>query len=554
MVRFESTGPVTVCCAAQKYFCAACTSEMAESDLNSVRALRPRIPAASPVTSSTQEDPPASASEEERELAVVGALRAAVLASGLQFKTGDSAEDLLVSLLNQRQPLLLSRNDGTAHALQESVQPRSGAKRAARRGAEHSVVGNDITEDPYLQRLHDGRKAPLACGSVRQDINQTHPLSRIRVDKLSSVSIGDVVTYDELSVNGEKLHVMAAVVAIASQRTRNNRFNLTLQVRRLYEYHELLRILDRIAHYRQNPKMRDLDYRVLKGDCESDVVASDDAELISAREAFKAMLAQVTPYFDGFTGQHHKVKVVALSDFETYIAVESVHAVLHLTLNPAVLENVGQDEGCEWPKPEQDIRAMLNVTTVVWKSFLDTRTWTLHRINLAPASMQQLFATVARPMLWAPQAVTWGLTCGFRRYIRARLTRLSKDHGESRQAVLRVPCSFSQFAFLVMSIRSPGCAEISDDSLSVNWDPSTRTWYVRLQSPILLDNHLGRYWGSISLKDERFINVSGEVLMRYTHRKPGNMTFTMMRVEFGVTGGVSSFLQPRAEDSAEDED
>ena len=42
--------------------------------------------------------------------------------------------------------------------------------------------------------------------------------------------------------------------------------------------------------------------------------------------------------------------------------------------------------------------------------------------------------------------------------------------------------------------------------------------------------------------------------MRYMHTKPGKVTFTMMRVEFGVPGGASGVLQPRADDSAEDDD
>ena len=191
---------------------------MVESDLNSVRALRPRIPAASPVTSSRQEDPPASASEEERQLAVVGALRAAVIASSLQFNAGNSAEDLLVSLLKQRLPSLLSQDDGTTHALEESVvhESQAGGKRSDKMRAEHSVVDIDITDDPYLLKLLNGRKVHLACGSVRQNIS-----GATRVDKLSSVSTGDVVAYDELSANGDKSYVMAAVVAIASQRTRN---------------------------------------------------------------------------------------------------------------------------------------------------------------------------------------------------------------------------------------------------------------------------------------------------------------------------------------------
>jgi len=190
--------------------------------------LPPQIQA--PATSSIEEDRPSPSSAEKQELAVIGALRAAVLASGLQFDIGNSAEDLLVALLKQREPSLLSPDDGSADALEDVAIPksRSGSKRMDFMSDDHSVVGKDIPDDPYLMSLVHGRKVPLACGSVRQDLRPDIPLPQTRVDKLASVSIGDVVTYEEQSVNGDKKHVMAAVVAIVSQRTRNNKFNLKL--------------------------------------------------------------------------------------------------------------------------------------------------------------------------------------------------------------------------------------------------------------------------------------------------------------------------------------
>ena len=44
------------------------------------------------------------------------------------------------------------------------------------------------------------------------------------MDKLSSVSIGDVVAYDELSANGEKSHVMAALGNFELAITRSHKF------------------------------------------------------------------------------------------------------------------------------------------------------------------------------------------------------------------------------------------------------------------------------------------------------------------------------------------
>ena len=67
-----------------------------------------RVPGATRTENSSSQQ---SASAPEWEMAVIGALRAAVLASGLAFNEENSAEDLLVTLLKQRQPSLLSPQD-----------------------------------------------------------------------------------------------------------------------------------------------------------------------------------------------------------------------------------------------------------------------------------------------------------------------------------------------------------------------------------------------------------------------------------------------------------
>jgi hypothetical protein len=319
------------------------------------------------------------------EMAVIGALKAAVLASGLAFNEENSAEDLLVTLLKQRQPSLLSPQDGSAVALAPGSLSRSGSKRSDPLTDSHNYVGSDMSNDPYLEQLRDRRKVPLACGSLRQDLRGDIPLLQTRIDKLASIAIADVVLYNEHVARGEQRHVMAAVVAIVSQETRDKKINLKLQVRRLYGYHDLLRILDSISSYRQIPKIKGLSYNVLKGVSESEDVSCDDKDLVKARQAFKAMEEKVKTFFSGFNGLYHKVEVVALSDFETYISADQVHAVMHLTLHPDVLENVGSSPDCDWPAMHQ-CREMLHVTTVVWKSFVNTKKWTLHRIKLSPAA------------------------------------------------------------------------------------------------------------------------------------------------------------------------
>ena len=187
---------------------------------------------------------------------------------------------------------------------------------------------------------------------------------------------------------------------------------------------------------------------------------SGDMPLVTRPNAkiYDQMEANVAQCFAGFPGLHHKVLMTALSDWTTTIAPEMVHEVLHLTLNSKVLENIGTNPDSEWPEKNADAIRMLSGVTVLWTSFLNTKTWTLHPVNLPPEAMTgRVLSAAARSMYWSPQGAVWGMVGTFRRYIDGRLKALGRHCSNQRQAVLSVPCLFNLFAFLVIATRNAQC-------------------------------------------------------------------------------------------------
>ena len=269
--------------------------------------------------------------------------------------------------------------------------------------------------------------------------------------KISAVNIGDAVVYQE---PGKEQTVLGGVTAIIAQPTRKGGITLALKVHRLYQFHELREIFDNLAMYRDNPKLKDVDFRKVG---ENDPLVHD-VEYQAAKRLYDQMEANVAQCFAGFPGLHHKVLVTALSDWTTTIAPEMVHEVLHLTLNSKVLENIGPSPDSEWPEKNADAIRMLSGVTVLWTSFLNTKTWTLHPVNLPPEAMTgRVLSAAARSMYWSPQGAVWGMVGTFRRYIDGRLKALGRHCSNQRQAVLSVPCSFNLFAFLVIATRNAQC-------------------------------------------------------------------------------------------------
>ena len=124
----------------------------------------------------------------------------------------------------------------------------------------HTFAGKDMASDPLLTQLYNARRDPCVMGSVLQAIPGTtfvDTLDRVENAKLKAINIGDVVQYRD---PGSQDTVMAAVIGITGKRARGNGIAVRIQARRLYSYKELFEILDSIAPYRLNPKLRDVSF------------------------------------------------------------------------------------------------------------------------------------------------------------------------------------------------------------------------------------------------------------------------------------------------------
>ena len=57
-------------------------------------------------------------------------------------------------------------------------------------------------------------------------------------------------------------------------------------------------------------------------------------------------------------------------------------------------------------------------------------------------------------------------------------------------------------------------------------------------NPDLLDVQLGANWGNWMLSDGRILQVSGPVVMRYSHAHPDMVQFIFTKVTMSVAGGI----------------
>jgi len=506
--------------------------------------------------SEISEDSPQEAVLSGKEDAFLMACKTAALLQGLTIGPKDSANDLLCSMLAKRDPTRFSTPDGAADALVAKALSACGGKSAPHNRDFDKLIGASVHYDPYLDDLDERRKSSLCPGSVRQ-LLPDKSFGEMQNEKVAAISIGDIIVYEEKGYRGRTITsddgdnlVLAAVVAIVAQPTsRKEAMNVKLQVRRLYQFHELIWIFDQIAPYRSNAKLKDVSFWA-----KPKVSLAKDDDYIQAKAVFDDMRAKLRKCFDGFSGMHHKVIVAAVSDFELVVSAEVVDKVLPHTLCPAMLENVGSTKDSTWPDTIEDAKEMMCARTVVWKTFLRTQTWTLHPISLKTSYMQNVvFCAACRAGAWISRSIMQGMVGVVRRYIDSRVRQLGGGDGKSRQAVLSVPCSFHLFAYLAASARMPDLEPFDGEAVSIVWEQKTRSWNVRYQECQYLNSVLGRNWGSYCLANGRIVQVDGPVVMRYFHDTPDKMRFTMTRVRFGAVGGMDVVVEPREDEEAVDQ-
>jgi hypothetical protein len=471
------------------------------------------------------------------------ACKTVAMLCGLQPSPKATANDLLYETLLKRDPTRLLISEDPEDSLVTRALKASAGTTAPRKRDFQGIIGQPVYHDKFLDTLNDQRKMSCCPGSVRQELPMKN-FCEMAHGKVAGINIGDIVVYEEKGYRGQNIVssspdgknlVYAAVIAVACHSTRRKEPKMMLHVQRLYQFHELLWIFDQIAPYRKHKKLNEVDFRNVTG-LPPDLV--QDPVFVDAKRQFQDMREQVKVCFTGMPGMHHKVYVMALSDHETYLPPECVHYVLAHTLCPAMLENVGSTNDSVWPPTWQEADATLCTRNVLWKSYLDTRTWTLHPIDLRRTYMQNIvFSAAGRASAWVPQLAMQGSVGVVRRYIDSRVRKLGGVDGQSRQAVLSVPCSFNLFAFLVASCRAPGLALMDSESVHIAWEKSSHSWLVRVASPIFLESVLGRNWGTYSFQNDRTVEVEGLILMRYSHETPDRMRFTMTKVRFGTVGG-----------------
>ena len=481
----------------------------------------------------------------QQDAGLIGALQAACSISNVKFTDAMTANDLLVELMAARDPSNLpqpSEHNHIRHASSGGNVSASFLKEG------HTFSGREMTSDPLLAQLYNARRDPCVLGSVRQAIPGTafvETLDLVENKKLAAINIGDVVQYRE---PGAQDTVMAVVIAVTGKRARGNGIVVRVQGRRLYAYKELLGILDSIAPYRRNPKLRDVSFSANAG---ASPALRADSDFQNAREQFTALKALLKGYFTaGDTGPQHCVMMTVLSDHDVFLEPDAIYSVLHATVHPATFEKIDSHPRADpdWPPRGSEDR-MLGGVTVMWKAFVNTKTWTLHHIELSELNMlRQVFSSAARALYWAPRSVTRGMAGIFRRTLRAKMRDFGRHDGGREQFVLVLPCSFAFFAHFVQATRQYDHSGLQpSSSLDIAWDKNKRTWTAVWPTPELMDIQLGCNWGNWVLVDGRMIQVSGPVVMRYCHAQPDKVHFIMTKVTMSAAGGLDLIVDVPAD-------
>jgi len=365
------------------------------------------------------------------------------------------------------------------------------------------------------------------------DLRSYGPVSvRRNGQTTQTIHIGDVVVYEE----DEGRKVMSAVIGFKIIRTRNDAVVVQVQVQRLYSFHELLGILDRLQHYRSKPNLVDVDFE------KQNSHLSADQDYIQARADYCSLRSSLLSCFQHpqAAGAEHKVIVMALSNFVTTIQANNVHKIVHLSLHPDTVENVAAD-GSEWPSAANVLK-VLQSETVVYGHLLDTLKWKMHPIELPDTGMtDSVLAAASQVFKTAQSATLRGLLGLVRRHIHDRMHRMvSKPGAGPQSAVARIPCTFEFFAYLVY-ITDAG------EKVSVEWDKANKAWRAHFRGPQSLHKQLGTGWESVS-KERFYARVTGGIVLRYAHSNPHTARFTMLRVECGSQGGLQAVLQPDEND------
>ena len=438
---------------------------------------------------------------------------------GLPFKPTENANDILLNIIEKRDPgkLLIPDSSGGSE-----IRESRSLNTAKRLRENFNPISREVeTVDPFVNFLID-------------NISSSGPTSLRRGQNYrTTIHAGDVVVFEEPNTPG--LKVMAAVMGFRAARTNSAGSDVNMQIyaTRLYGFHELFRILDRLQAYRAS-RLQHVDF-----DSQSpDPDLKDDVDFKAGLAAYTKLKTQLWESFSGFPDEEHKIVHVALSDHTTMISPDNVHDVLRLELSDKTLENVSACGG-NLPSPPY-ISKLLHGTTVVYTHILNTKTWMLRPIVRSELDMvTQILPAVCQSLRTAPPALVNGMLGMLRRQIFTSLKRLAQDPASSeRSSVFEPSCTFSLFAYIVYVTQE-------QDSVSISWKNESRSWEAKFKGPASLEPQLGIGWGNFQLADGPFVQVipASEVLLCYTHQNPDKLRITL-RVTRGQEGGGSVELLP----------
>ena len=439
---------------------------------------------------------------------------------GISFKATETANKILLNIIEKRDPGALLSQDGSGGGsdLQESKSANS-TKRLREGFSPFSTQVQRI--DPYLNFL-------------LENVSSKGPTSLRRgQDHRTTIHAGDVVVYEESNAPG--IQVMAAVMGFKTVRSNaGSTVNTKIFAMRLYGPQELFRIMDSLQSYRAAVRLQHVDFE-----------SQDHAQVLKDGDDFKKGLAAYTKLktsfseqFNDFQEQEHKILQVALSDFITVISPDNVHDVLRLVLSSDILENVSPSNG-NLPSPAY-VSKLLHCKAVVYTHVLNTTTWILRPIIRSEDDMiVQILPAVCQSLREAPPALVSGMLGALRRQIFSSISRLARgSFSDARACVFEPSCSFSLFAYVVYVTQEP-------TSIKIAWMKATKSWEARFQGPVALEAQLGKGWGNFQTADGIFLQVipESEVLLCYTHSRPDRLRVTV-RVTRGQEGGGSVQLLP----------
>ena len=355
------------------------------------------------------------------------------------------------------------------------IVPRTdvASRRQARRS--QSLDGRPVTSDSFLQAISRSTEN-AATYSVARD------------NAAFGIHAGDAVKYWESQGAGPK-QVYGAVRGFKASALARRQVGIEVEIQRLYTQDELTSIMNGLSP------------------------APDDME-------------QLGKHFETDRTVGPVLLMVVMSDWVNSVPLRSITEVHSLAVSYPTLESICVTEKSEDPTAFQ----------LAYKSFLDTRRWTLHPIKLPDAQMNLVLMVAAAPYKTGPRVLLQGALGSISKHIFALLSRIAlASPADPRDAVLMIPCAFGLFAHIAMG--GPPC--------QLFWSSPRTTWTVEFARADDLCTMLGASWYRVSRpQNSTYTEVRGSVEIVYSHQTPGKIRFSMRELAICLHGGGAAVLNP----------